>query len=59
MIYANLRLWIEFRALDPGGLASIMREPVLIDLRNIYLPDEIAQTSLLHHSISRPGIQPQ
>jgi UDPglucose 6-dehydrogenase len=45
--------WNEFRALDLDRLASIMRQPLLIDLRNVYTLDEIAQTAFIYHSIGR------
>ncbi|MFM2128631.1 MAG: hypothetical protein RL477_177, partial [Pseudomonadota bacterium] len=31
--------WNEFRSLDLARVKSLMREPVMIDLRNIYRPD--------------------
>ncbi len=47
--------WNEFRALDLGRLASLMTQPVLIDLRNIYTLEEIAATPFTYYSIGRPG----
>ena len=34
--------WDQFRALDFDRVKSLLKTPVLIDLRNIYTPDEIA-----------------
>tara|TARA_R110000850_G_scaffold40924_6_gene105274 strand:- start:2413 stop:3720 length:1308 start_codon:yes stop_codon:yes gene_type:complete len=45
--------WDAFRALDLNKLASIMKGNVLVDLRNIYNPSEIAQTNLKYTSVGR------
>ncbi|MBV9584105.1 MAG: UDP-glucose/GDP-mannose dehydrogenase family protein [Alphaproteobacteria bacterium] len=46
--------WNEFRALDLGRIKRLMRRPVIIDLRNIYKPEEMAAAGLTYHSIGRP-----
>jgi UDPglucose 6-dehydrogenase len=46
--------WNQFRALDLARLRQIMKRPVLVDLRNIYRPDEIAAAGIAYHSIGRP-----
>ena len=46
--------WDEFRALDLARLKSLMKTPVMIDLRNIYRPDEMAEAGVQYHSIGRP-----
>jgi UDPglucose 6-dehydrogenase len=46
--------WDEFRALDLRRIKSLLANPVLIDLRNIYLPDEATRHGLIYHSIGRP-----
>ena len=45
--------WDEFRALDLGRVATILKAPVLIDLRNIYPPDEVARHGFVHVAIGR------
>ncbi|MEO9601230.1 UDP-glucose/GDP-mannose dehydrogenase family protein [Parasphingorhabdus sp.] len=45
--------WDAFRALDLKKLAQVMKGNVLVDLRNIYNPSEVAQTSLVYTSIGR------
>ena len=35
--------WEQFRALDLPKLKSIMKQPVIVNLRNIYRPDEMAK----------------
>ncbi len=46
--------WDEFRALDLDRVKSLMKTPVMIDLRNIYRPDEMAEAGIAYHSIGRP-----
>jgi UDPglucose 6-dehydrogenase len=46
--------WDEFRALDLDRLKSLMKSPVMVDLRNIYRPDEMAEAGVDYHSIGRP-----
>ena len=46
--------WNEFRALDLGRVRSLLRRPVVVDLRNIYKPDEMTAAGLAYHSIGRP-----
>ncbi len=45
--------WDAFRALDLGRMAKLMRAPCLVDLRNIYQPDDAARAGLDYHSIGR------
>ncbi|RIA37880.1 UDP-glucose dehydrogenase [Hephaestia caeni] len=45
--------WNVFRALDLDRLADVMAAPVLVDLRNVYSPAEIARTPFTYHSIGR------
>ncbi|MCC7016953.1 MAG: UDP-glucose/GDP-mannose dehydrogenase family protein [Rhodospirillales bacterium] len=49
--------WNQFRALDLPRLRKIMKRPVLVDLRNIYRPDEIAAAGIAYHSIGRPPVE--
>jgi UDPglucose 6-dehydrogenase len=45
--------WEQFRALDFERLKTIMARPVLVDLRNIYQPDEMAKHGFVYESIGR------
>ncbi|OYY79958.1 MAG: hypothetical protein B7Y12_23225 [Rhizobiales bacterium 24-66-13] len=47
--------WDAFRALDFAKLKAIMAQPVLVDLRNIYRPDEMADLGFTYDSVGRPG----
>jgi UDPglucose 6-dehydrogenase len=51
--------WNEFRALDLARVRSLLREPVVIDLRNIYQPQDMANAGLVYHSIGRVTGEPQ
>ncbi len=48
--------WNEFRALDLGRIKSLMKAPVMVDLRNIYNPDEMAAAGFRYTCIGRPGV---
>jgi UDPglucose 6-dehydrogenase len=45
--------WEQFRALDFKRLKETMTQPVLVDLRNVYRPDEIARHGFVYESIGR------
>jgi UDPglucose 6-dehydrogenase len=47
--------WDALRALDLKRLATSMRSPVLVDLRNIYPPEEVEADGLEWHGIGRPA----
>ncbi len=46
--------WEQFRALDFGRLQSVMVNPLLVDLRNIYSADEVARHGFVYESVGRP-----
>jgi UDPglucose 6-dehydrogenase len=46
--------WNEFRALDLTRVGRLLMEPLVIDLRNIYQPAEMAAAGLRYISIGRP-----
>jgi len=48
--------WNAFRALDLARVKDLMRAPVMIDLRNIYDPQEMAAAGFDYTSIGRPSI---
>ncbi|HEY4191210.1 MAG TPA: UDP binding domain-containing protein, partial [Mesorhizobium sp.] len=45
--------WNEFRSLDFERLKAVMKTPVLVDLRNIYNPAELARYGFAYESIGR------
>ncbi len=46
--------WDQFRALDFERVKSLMRKPVLVDLRNIYNPAHMAAHGFQYISVGRP-----
>jgi UDPglucose 6-dehydrogenase len=51
--------WTVFRNLDFEKLKSVMRDPVLLDLRNIYDPERIAAAGFKHVSVGRTPQSPK
>ena len=46
--------WNEFRSLDLERVRSLLKEPVIVDLRNIYDPEIMAEAGFRYSSIGRP-----
>jgi UDPglucose 6-dehydrogenase len=46
--------WAQFRALDLKEMAAIMACSVIVDLRNIYSPDEVQREGFLYCGVGRP-----
>ncbi len=46
--------WNEFRALDLDKVKSLLKAPILVDLRNVYAPDEMRDLGFAYTSIGRP-----
>jgi len=45
--------WEQFRALDFARLKTVMARPVLVDLRNVYQPEEVARHGFAYESVGR------
>ena len=54
---AILTEWNEFRALDFTRLKALLKTPVLVDLRNIYDPLEMARAGFDYISVGRPPVR--
>jgi UDPglucose 6-dehydrogenase len=50
--------WNQFRALDFDRLKAVMRQPLFLDLRNVYDPQKISATGFTHISVGRPAREP-
>ncbi len=48
--------WNPFRNLDLARMKSLLRAPVLIDLRNVYDPEQVAAYGLYYVSVGRPSV---
>ena len=45
--------WDQFRALDIDRVKLLMRKPVVVDLRNIYRPDDMRARGFTYTSVGR------
>ena len=45
--------WNQFRALDLKKLKKLLNQPIIIDLRNIYNPEEIKNMGFKYYSLGR------
>jgi UDPglucose 6-dehydrogenase len=50
--------WNVFRGLDLRRLARDMREPLMIDFRNLFTRADMVGTGLTYHSIGRASYSP-
>src|SRR3984885_9807890 len=48
--------WEQFRALDLARLKSVMAQPVIVDLRNIYRADEMKRAKFKYVAVGRDGV---
>ena len=46
--------WDQFRALDLTRVKRLMRQPVMVDLRNVYRPEDMRARGFRYASIGRP-----
>ncbi|MEO1460436.1 MAG: UDP-glucose/GDP-mannose dehydrogenase family protein, partial [Pseudomonadota bacterium] len=46
--------WNEFRALDLTRLRQTMTQPLMVDLRNIYRPEDARDAGFTYFSVGRP-----
>lgn len=49
--------WEQFRALDFERLKQVMKQPVLIDLRNVYRPEDVKRYGFVYDSIGRAATE--
>ncbi|HEY3640843.1 MAG TPA: UDP-glucose/GDP-mannose dehydrogenase family protein [Xanthobacteraceae bacterium] len=50
--------WDQFRALDLGRVRTILRKPVVVDLRNVYKPADMVARGFTYVSIGRSTVTP-
>ena len=46
--------WNAFRSLDLERAKSLLKRPIVVDLRNIYAPAEMRDAGFDYHSVGRP-----
>ena len=47
--------WHEFRGLDPRRIKELMRKPRIVDLRNIFNPEEMRGLGFAYEGVGRPA----
>jgi len=50
--------WHEFRGLDPRRIKQVMRQPRIVDLRNIFDPEEMRGLGFTYEGVGRPKPRP-
>ena len=48
--------WNEFRSLNLNHMKSLVKTPLIIDLRNIYPISEMEKSGFIYHSLGRPSL---
>lgn len=48
--------WNEFRALDLARVKTLLKRPLMVDLRNIYRPEIMASAGFHYISVGRPSV---
>jgi UDPglucose 6-dehydrogenase len=49
--------WNEFRDKTPIAYKRLMAEPVMVDLRNVFSPDEMAEQGFTYVSVGRSAVE--
>jgi UDPglucose 6-dehydrogenase len=50
--------WNEFRSLDLGRVKSLMKRPIMVDLRNVYDPAAMTEAGFTYKSLGRSDPEP-
>ncbi|HWE16294.1 MAG TPA: UDP-glucose/GDP-mannose dehydrogenase family protein [Hyphomicrobiaceae bacterium] len=50
--------WNEFRGLDLSRIKLLLQRPILVDLRNIFRPEKMAEHGFTYLSVGRPRVDP-
>jgi UDPglucose 6-dehydrogenase len=48
--------WVQYRTLDLERLKAELKQPIVIDLRNIYRPEDMAAHGFTYESVGRPPL---
>ncbi|MBL4692349.1 MAG: UDP-glucose 6-dehydrogenase, partial [Magnetovibrio sp.] len=48
--------WNAFRSLDLNRVKGLLKQPLMVDLRNIYEPAEMAASGFVYHCIGRQAV---
>jgi UDPglucose 6-dehydrogenase len=55
-VVAIVTEWNEFRALDLARAKELLKRPVMVDLRNIYRPEEMRESGFDYISVGRASV---
>ncbi|MGX9430806.1 MULTISPECIES: UDP-glucose dehydrogenase family protein [Bradyrhizobium] len=50
--------WVQYRTLDLERLKNLLRQPLVVDLRNIYRPEDMAAHGFSYESVGRAAEPP-
>ncbi|MFQ5947475.1 MAG: UDP-glucose dehydrogenase family protein [Acidimicrobiia bacterium] len=50
--------WQDFRNLDLDRVRTLLARPLIVDLRNLFDPKQMARAGLEYHSVGRPPARP-
>jgi UDPglucose 6-dehydrogenase len=50
--------WNQFRALDLARVKGLLKQPVMVDFRNIYRPVDVAAAGIEYHSLGQIYVPP-
>jgi UDPglucose 6-dehydrogenase len=50
--------WNQFRALDLARVKGLLKQPVMVDFRNIYRPADVAAAGIAYHSLGQIHVSP-
>src|SRR5260221_2661331 len=53
-VLVGITEWHEFRGLDPRRIKQVMRQPRIVDLRNIFDPEEMRGLGFAYEGVGRP-----
>ncbi len=51
--------WNQFRGLDMERIKKLMKRPALVDLRNVYEPDDMARLGFSYRCVGRRSVDPR
>jgi UDPglucose 6-dehydrogenase len=51
--------WNEFRSLNLQRMRECLRQPIVVDLRNVYGPGDMVAAGFIYHGIGRPSVAGQ
>jgi UDPglucose 6-dehydrogenase len=49
--------WNEYRALDLARIKAMLKEPIFIDLRNVYPAELMKENGFRYHSVGRTTVE--